>query len=161
MQGDMYGVDTGQGPALELGINPGDRFETTSAKGRTAALHQAWRSVYNALILCQFQNPGVERLVRAFDAVTGWGMDGSALVQTGKRIVTLKRLFNMRRGLSRENDRLPKLLLQPLEDGGTEGRVPDVEALLSGAYSEYGWDARTGSPLPETLEMLGLDRFNA
>ena len=161
MQGDMYAVDTGQGPALELGIMPGDRFETTSAKGRIAALHQAWRSVYNALILCQFQNPGVERLVRAFDAVTGWGMDGSALVQTGKRIATLKRLFNMRRGLSRENDRLPKLLLQPLEDGGTEGRVPDVEALLSGAYKEYGWDAHTGSPLPETLEMLGLDRFNA
>jgi aldehyde:ferredoxin oxidoreductase len=159
MQGDMYAVDTGQGPALELGIMPGNRFETTSAKGRTAALHQAWRSVYNALILCQFQNPGVERLVRAFDAVTGWGMDGAALVQTGKRIVTLKRLFNARRGLSRENDRLPKLLLQPLEDGGTEGRVPDVEALLSGAYQEYGWDAHTGSPLPETLEMLGLDRI--
>jgi aldehyde:ferredoxin oxidoreductase len=157
MQGDMYGVDTGQGPALELGIMPGDRFETTSAKGRTAALQQAWRSVYNALILCQFQNPGVERLVRAFDAVTGWGMDGPALLQTGRRIVTLKRLFNMRRGLSREHDRLPKLLLQPLADGGTEGRVPDVEALLLGAYSEYGWDAHTGSPLPETLEMLGLD----
>lgn len=161
MQGDMYAVDTGQGPALELGIHPGDRFETTPAKGRTAALHQAWRSVYNALILCQFQNPGVERLVRVFDAVTGWGMDGSTLLQTGKRILTLKRLFNQRRGLSREHDRLPGLLLQPLEEGGTEGRVPDLEALLSGAYREYGWDAHTGSPLPETLDRLGLDGFNA
>ena len=63
--------------------------------------------------------------------------------------------------LFRQNDRLPKLLLQPLEEGGTEGRVPDLEALLSGAYREYGWDARTGRPLPETLEVLGLDRFNA
>ena len=161
MQGDMYAVDIGQGPALVLGIHPGDRFETTSCKGRTAALQQAWRSVYNALILCQFQNPGVERLVRAFDAVTGWGMDAASLVRTGKRIVTLKRLFNIRRGLSRENDRLPALLLQPLEEGGTEGRVPDLEALLSGAYAEYGWDPRTGLPLPETLEALGLDGLYA
>ena len=59
--------------------------------------------------------------MRAFDAVTGWGMDGAALLQTGKRIVTLKRLLNLRRGLTREDDRLPKLLLQPLADGGTEG----------------------------------------
>ena len=160
MQGDFYAVDTGQGPAVELGIVPGDRFETTPDKGRIAALHQAWRSVYNALILCQFQNPGVERLVRAFDAVTGWGMDGAALIQTGKRILTLKRLFNQRRGLSRENDRLPDLLLEPLEDGGTESRVPDVEALLSGAYQEYGWDVQTGTPLPKTLDRLGLSRIN-
>jgi aldehyde:ferredoxin oxidoreductase len=157
MQGDMYGVDTGQGPALELGILPGDRFEASAAKGRIAARQQAWRSAYNALILCQFQNPGVERLVRALDAVTGWDVDGAALLQTGKRIVTLKRLFNIRRGLSREHDRLPKVLLQPLAEGGTEGRVPDLEALLSGAYREYGWDPHTGHPLPETLEVLGLE----
>ena len=29
LQGDMYGVDTGQGPATELGILPGDRFENS------------------------------------------------------------------------------------------------------------------------------------
>ena len=159
MQGDMYAVDTGQGPALELGIVPGDRFEATPDKGRIAALHQVWRSVYNALILCQFQNPGVERLVRAIDCVTGWGMDASELMRTGKRIVTIKRLFNLRRGLSREDDCLPELLLRPLGDGGTEGRVPDVEALLSGAYQEYGWDVKTGKPLPETLDGLGLGRI--
>jgi aldehyde:ferredoxin oxidoreductase len=65
--------------------------------------------------------------------------------------------LNLRRGLSRENDRLPKLLFQPLDEGGTEGRVPDLEALLVGAYQEFGWDTRTGRPLPETLEQLGLD----
>jgi aldehyde:ferredoxin oxidoreductase len=88
-------------------------------------------------------------------------LDGSALLQAGKRIVTLKRLLNVRRGLSRKNDRLPDLLLQPLAEGGTEGRVPDVEALLRGAYEEYGWDPCTGRPLPETLELLGLESLNA
>lgn len=74
----------------------------------------------------------------------------------GKRIVTLKRMLNLRRGLTRTDDRLPDLLLRPLEEGGTEGTVPDVGTLLSGAYAEYGWDPATGQPTRETLEELGL-----
>ncbi len=157
MEGDMYGVDMGQGPAIELGIPPGDRFEMTVEKGAIVARHQAWRNLYNALTLCQFQNPGVERLLAALNAATGWGLKLDDLTTLGKRIVTLKRVLNFRRGLTRADDRLPELLLQPLEEGGTEGTVPDMEVLLSGAYSEYGWDLETGMPTPRTLEGLSLD----
>ena len=157
MEGDMYGVDTGQGPAIELGILPGDRFEMTAEKGAIVARHQAWRNLYNALTLCQFQNPGVERLLAALNAATGWGLKLDDLMTLGKRIVTLKRVLNFRRGLACADDRLPELLLQPLEEGGTEGTVPDMEVLLSGAYSEYGWDPETGMPTPRTLEGLSLD----
>jgi aldehyde:ferredoxin oxidoreductase len=107
--------------------------------------------------LCQFQNPGVERLLAALNAATGWGLKLDDLTTLGKRIVTLKRVLNFRRGLTRADDRLPELLLQPLEEGGTEGTVPDMEVLLSGAYSEYGWDLETGMPTPRTLEGLSLD----
>ena len=156
MQGDMYGVDMGMGPAIELGILPGDRFEATEEKGHIAARQQAWRNLYNAINLCQFQNPGVERLLAALNGVTGWGLEIEDLMTLGKRIVTLKRLLNLRRGLTRADDRLPDLLLQPLDDGGTEGTVPDVETLLASAYAEYGWDPETGRPTWETLERLGL-----
>jgi len=156
MQGDMYGVDTGQGPAVELGIVPGDRFDDSEEKGRIAARQHVWRSLYNAWTLCQFQNPGVEPLVRAVDAVTGWDLDAPELMTAGKRIVALKRMFNMRRGLTGADDRLPDLLEQPLEAGGTEGAVPDLERLLAGAYAELGWDPETGAPTSETLERLDL-----
>jgi len=157
MEGDMYGVDTGQGPAFELGIVPGDRFEVTEEKGRVAARQQAWRNLYNALTLCQFQNPGVEPLLAALNAVTGWKLESEDLMMLGKRIVTLKRMLNLRRDLTRADDGLPALLLQPLDEGGTEGTVPDVGVLLSGAYAEYGWNPETGKPTRETLEELGLD----
>ena len=157
MEGDMYGVDTGQGPAFELGIEPGDRFEVTEEKGRVAARQQAWRNLYNALTLCQFQNPGVEPLLAALNAVTGWKLESEDLMMLGKRIVTLKRMLNLRRGLACADDGLPALLLQPLDEGGTEGTVPDVGVLLSGAYAEYGWNPETGKPTRETLEELGLD----
>ena len=156
MQGDMYSVDMGQGPAVELGILPGDRFENTQEKGRLAARQQAWRNLYNALILCQFQNPGVERVLAALNSVTGWDLEAGDLMALGKRMVTLKRLLNLRRGLTRADDRLPDLLLRSLPGGGTEGTVPDVDVLLSGAYAEYGWDPQTGRPRPETLAGLGL-----
>jgi aldehyde:ferredoxin oxidoreductase len=74
----------------------------------------------------------------------------------GKRIVTLQRLLNLRRGLTRADDRLPSQLLQPLRDGGTEGITPDIDLLLAGAYAEYGWDPETGRPTSETLARLGL-----
>jgi len=146
MEGDMYGVDTGQGPAVELGILPGDRFDTSAEKGRVAARQQAWRNLYNALILCQFQNPGVERVRGALNAATGWELQSDDLLALGKRIVTLKRQLNLRRGLTRADDRLPALLRQPLAGGGTEGFVPDMEQLLAGAYAEFGWDPQTGRP---------------
>ena len=152
----MYGVDMGVRPPLELGVLPGDRFESTEEKGRIAARQQAWRNLYNAMNLCQFQNPGVERVLAALNGVTGWGLEAEDLMVLGKRIVTLKRLLNLRRGLTCADDRLPGLLLQPLEDGGTKGVVPDLDTLLAGAYAEYGWDLETGVPAEEELERLGL-----
>lgn len=156
MEGDMYGVDMGQGPAVELGIEPGDRFDSSEEKGRTAARQQAWRNLYNSLILCQFQNPGVDKVLAALDSITGWGLGTEDLMTLGKRIVTIKRILNLRLGVTRADDRLPNLLLQPLKDGGTEANVPDVDRMLLGAYGEFGWDTETGRPKRETLEKMGL-----
>jgi aldehyde:ferredoxin oxidoreductase len=155
MQGDMYSVDIGQGVPAELGVAPGDRFDSSFEKGRTSARQQAWRQIYNALTLCQFQNPGVERLLRAVNAVTGWALAAEDLLTIGMRIAVQKRLINLRRGLKRGDERLPSLAMQPLT-GGTEGHVPDLDALLAGAYAEYGWDMQSGRPLPETLERMGF-----
>jgi aldehyde:ferredoxin oxidoreductase len=156
MEGDMYGVDTGQGAAVELGILPGDRFDDSEEKGGLSARNQAWRNLYNALTLCQFQNPGVMPLLEALNQATGWGWEAEELMEAGKRIVTLKRALNAKLGLTRANDRLPELLLVPIQDGGTEGFVPNMEQLLAGAYAEYGWDPYSGMPGAEELTKLGL-----
>jgi aldehyde:ferredoxin oxidoreductase len=95
-------------------------------------------------------------VVAALSTVTGWGMEVEDLMTLGKRIVTLKRMLNLRLGLAQAADRLPTLLLQPLKDGGTEGHVPDVARMLLGAYAEFGWNAETGRPERKTLEDAGL-----
>jgi len=161
MQGDMFGLDAGQGTVEELGLTPGDRFESSQEKGRTAARMQAWRTLYNALTICQFENPGGQMILAAVNAATGWDLDMDDLLILGKRILTLKRLINLRRGLTRDNDRLPDLLLKPLRNSGTEGKVPDVGILLAGAYAEFGWDPETGIPTRETLNRLGINSSNS
>jgi len=74
----------------------------------------------------------------------------------GERIWNLKRVLNHRLGLAREDDRLPRLLLAPLNEGGTEGHVPDLELMLREYYQDRSWDPETGQPGREKLEELGL-----
>ncbi len=157
LQGDMYGVDTGQSPAAELGIHPGDRFDNSEEKGATAARAQAWRSVYNALTVCHFMNPGAAKIMTALNAATGRDYSLEDLMKTGKRIFTLKRMINSKLGSTQADDRLPDFMLKPLKTGGTLGFSPDLDSLLAGAYKEHGWDGDTGMPTQETLEELGLD----
>ena len=156
MEGDMYGVDTGQSPVEELGIPAGERLESSEEKGRIAARHQAWRNLYNALIICQFENPGAELLTAALNHATGWCLGAQDMLNLGKRIVTLKRLLNIRRGLTRANDRLPELLMKPLSSGGTKNTIPDLPTLLAGAYAEFGWDPQTGVPVVDDGELQFL-----
>ena len=150
MQGDMYELDLGRENGVDLGLVPGGRHENSIEKGRMAARLQAWRNLYNALTLCEFENPPPPLLVAAINAATGWTLTAQDLIPVGKRIVSLKRLLNMKLGLTRANDRLPDLLLKPLAEGGAAGHVPDMPTLLAGAYAEFDWDPDTGRPPAES-----------
>jgi len=156
LQGDMYFVDTGQGAPVELDIHPGERFENSEEKGRTAARAQAWRSVYNALIVCHFMNPGASQLLAGLNAATGWDYSLEELMLAGKRIFTLKRILNAKLGSTKADDRLPDFMLKGFPTGGTLGFEPDLKPLLAGAYKEHGWDAINGLPTPATIEKYGL-----
>ncbi|AFZ74063.1 aldehyde ferredoxin oxidoreductase family protein [Natronobacterium gregoryi] len=77
--------------------------------------------------------------------------DALRLYRTGERIWTLVRLFNVREGVDRSDDRLPESLL------GIDDRVdPDAfERLLDAYYRTRGWGT-DGRPTEDTLERLAL-----
>lgn len=145
----MFELDLGRVKDEEIGLVPGDRHENSVEKGRMAAKLQAWRNLYNSLVLCEFENPGPQLLRTVINAATGWGLAADDLMTLGKNIVNIKRKLNFKLGMTRANDRLPELLLKPLETGGAAGQVPDMPTLLAGAYAEFGWDAETGYPRGE------------
>jgi aldehyde:ferredoxin oxidoreductase len=138
----------------EIGILPGDRF-ATEGKALTVSRLQDWRTLYNSAIMCVFVNPTVPLLGKLLSAATGQQADPADWLRTGERIFNLKRAFNNRLGLDRRNDRLPGLLLVPL-DNGTEGHTPQMETLLQEYYAVRDWDWHTGRPSRARLIELGL-----
>lgn len=78
----------------------------------------------------------------------------------GERVYNLARAFNVREGISRADDTLPKRLLEePLPEGPAKGQVNELEPLLDAYYELRRWDKETGKPTPEKLKELGLEEL--
>nr|MBC7245377.1 aldehyde ferredoxin oxidoreductase family protein [Chloroflexota bacterium] len=155
-QGDMYLVDLGA-PVPELDIQIGNRLESSEEKALMTARVMNWRSLYNSLIMCVFGNPPANYILDMLNSATGWDLQLSDLLPLGERAFNLKRLLNGKLGLTAENDRLPKLLLQPLPGDAVETQVPDMDVLLPAYYRVRGWDRQTGMPTRAKLQELGLE----
>ncbi len=84
--------------------------------------------------------------------------DVKKLTEIGERQLTLKRLFNVREGISRKDDVLPKRFTdEPMPEGPGKGQVVNLESLLNDYYKLRGWDQETGLPTQETLKRLSLN----
>jgi aldehyde:ferredoxin oxidoreductase len=126
-------------------------------KAANVAVHQNWRTVFNALVMCIFANVPPATVLDLVNAAVGQNYDLPELLLAGERGWNLKRVINHRLGLTRANDRLPKALREPYADGGSAGYVIPFEEMLSTYYAARGWDPETGRPSPEKLNALGLD----
>lgn len=95
--------------------------------------------------------------------LTGITFDKETLARAADRTLTLERMYNIREGMTRKDDTLPKrLLTEALPDGPSEGNrlTPEaLEMMLSDYYRLQGWDSETGVPTPRRLAELGLDHI--
>jgi aldehyde:ferredoxin oxidoreductase len=72
----------------------------------------------------------------------------------------MARMFNVREGFTRKDDRLPERFFEPLEEGTPrEKRISreDMDHALRLYYESMGWDPETGVPSDGRLSFLGLD----
>jgi aldehyde:ferredoxin oxidoreductase len=152
--------------AMALGITePADVFSLGEAKVRNWYTSERWNSAEKVLGLCFFGPAprsfiGVDDVVAAVRAATGWAVTVDELLEVGERAVTMARVFNVREGRTRHDDRLPDRLHDPLEGGTLAGRSIDREAFegaITALYALKGWDPATGVPTAERLRTLGLD----
>eukprot|EP01106_Pelomyxa_sp_JSP_P014588 TRINITY_DN469_c0_g1_i3.p1 TRINITY_DN469_c0_g1~~TRINITY_DN469_c0_g1_i3.p1 ORF type:complete len:213 (+),score=57.96 TRINITY_DN469_c0_g1_i3:75-641(+) len=92
----------------------------------------------------------------AITTATGIHIDANGVLTTGARIWTAQKLFNLKAGITKDADTLPKRLLsEPLQDKDFQGAVWKREELLGQYYKLRGWDTN-GVPTPATLASLGL-----
>ena len=153
-QSDYYMVEVGQ-VLTSLGMT---YFSPRAGaeKALNVVIHQDWRTVFNSLVMCIFANVPPEVVVGLVNESTGADFSITGLMKIGERGWNLKRAINNKLGLSRENDKLPKGLLEPYEDDPS-GYVPDFTSMREAYYNARGWDPVTGYPSEEKLFELGLD----
>ncbi len=154
-QSDYFVVEIGQ-VETSLGMSVQPR-QAGAEKALNVALHQDWRSLFNSLVICYFANLPPQTLVHLVNSACGRPYRLEDLMRVGERAWNLKRAINIRLGLRRQNDRLPKALLSPLvTGGGTGGFVPPIDEMLDAYYDARGWDRNSGIPHREKLVELGL-----
>lgn len=143
----------------DLGYDaPHDRL-AVEGKGEFVAKMQNLMGVVDSLKICKFMlfggvQPG--HLVEWVNAVTGWTLDLQELMRIGERIFNLKRLYNVRCGISRKDDTLPPRILTEVRfDEGVAPVVPPLGKMLSDYYRYRGWD-KEGIPTADRLRQLGL-----
>jgi aldehyde:ferredoxin oxidoreductase len=156
-QSDYFLIDMGQ-VLTDLGMEANDRHGGAE-KVWNVAVHQDWRTIANALVLCLFANVPINTVLELVNPACGLEWKAADLMRSGERAWNLKRVINNRLGLTRKNDKLPKAFLEPYVDhpAGADGFVPDLEGMLEAYYQVRGWDAQTGYPTKDKLIALELD----
>lgn len=161
------GADHNRSSAYEVDLMP-DRDRLSPDEGTVQAVieREDRSALMDSLILCKF----LRHALRDFYAdcrgmislITGWDVSEHELKLVGARVVTLRRLFNIREGGGAEEDILPdRFFREPLQEGPVAGAVLDRQRFLelrSVYYRLRGW-TRDGCPSAEALTRLGLDRF--
>jgi len=105
--------------------------------------------VFDCLILCRFYRDMYDwaTLVRLLALVTGQSWDEASLRHAAARVVDDTRRFNVREGLTPDDDRLPRKFHDPLPTGQVITRE-EYALLLNDYYRLRGWDESGIPPRP-------------
>lgn len=156
---DAYYVFLGV-PLQEFGVNLDvDWYSDGEDMVASCAKIQDYRSLYNSLVICGFANPPPSMIIEMLNTATGLDFDIETFKVLGERIFMIKRLFNLKMGVTPADDKLPKIVLNPLNEGGSAGKTPNFQKLKTAYYEYRTYDLNTGYPSNEKLRFLGLDKL--
>lgn len=161
-------------PFVELSDDPGrgeEMFGLPDAtmrlayrgKGKLVSYFEDWCAVIDSLEVCKniMENMEIlpfDRAAMAVEAATGMRISPMEVRRCGERIVNVERAFNVREGITRRDDSLPRRFREEaLTEGASRGNIFEQEPMLEEYYKERGWSQETGIPTRETLERLGLE----
>lgn len=95
-------------------------------------------------------------LVDLLEAVTGWDMDWTEALRTGRRIMTIRQAFTAREGVTPDAFTLPKRFENPIDAGPAAGHQIPFALVKQSFFETMGWDLETGMPFEQTMADLGL-----
>ncbi len=162
MQGMGLAYATSNRGACHLRADPyGHDFETTEIKGKADIVRFSQDQVasIDSTGLCIF--PGgagwsIDDYCELIDVNCEGDWNVDRFNETGERIWNIERIFNLRAGLSKADDTLPKRILsEPAPSGVGKGLVCKLDEMLPEYYELRGW-SKTGEPSEKTKQRLGI-----
>ncbi len=150
---------------LEKGLQELGIYETvaqTDLSGQKVYAYTTvanWQWLLNTISCCMFIPWTRQQVVSLVKTIAGWDTNVFELLQAGERGVTMARIFNLREGLTRADDTLPKRM-QQYHVTKTINEKPVTPEALDAAITEFytlmGWDAKTGVPTAAKLKELDI-----
>ncbi len=144
------GADHNRSGAYELDFSAKtDRFHGSPEAAALAVDTEDRAALIDSMILCKFlRGVFTDFFAESADLlriVTGWDITAEELRTTARRIVTAKKLYNVREGWSNSEDTLPRRFLsEGLSTGvATEATltVERLQTMIDAYYSARGWNA--------------------
>ena len=94
-----------------------------------------------------------------FAAATGFECDEKEFLKKGERIWNIERIFNIKAGFGKDDDKLPERMeKEPIKTGPSKGMVADLSGVLDEYYKLRGWD-ENGIPTRQKLQELGIEEL--
>ena len=151
----------------QIGLDsPAIRYSLSREKVEFAHLTQNLHGLMDSLCICLLASSSFgdfflpEEITMIVHYITGWDVSLAELLKVGERRVNMMRAFNARDGYTKEKDKLPKRMFQPMQGGNSDGfkiEEKDFEGAKVEYYTQRGWDLSTGNPSPEKMRELGLE----
>jgi aldehyde:ferredoxin oxidoreductase len=145
--------------AIDIAGRAGGRFSLEREKVLAVRDYENLGALMDSLLLCKFGRYiyNFQNIAEMLSLVTGYNYTPEQVVETAERIVTLTRLINVKMGVDRGKDQLPRKLYEPVEFEGKEYKLEreEVEKALDMYYELRGWDER-GIPKEERLKELRI-----
>ena len=143
----------------DLGFTEAPNPHTSDDKPPIVVTMQDYISVFNPLGMCKFLfvgGVGPSMIARWLQLYSGFEIDKDGVMEVGERLFALKRMYNVRLGISRKDDILPpRLAVEGKPDGPAKDVLPDLGNMLYKYYKIRGWDPH-GIPTAEKLRSLGI-----
>jgi aldehyde:ferredoxin oxidoreductase len=120
-------------------------------------------ALMDSLILCKFLRGIFSDLyaesAELLSLVTGWNVNADELRTVSQRVVTAKKLYNIREGWTRDEDTLPKRFFSEsmLGQAGTPSHLPHarLQTMIQAYYDARSWDVNGLIP-KSSIGRLGL-----
>ena len=113
----------------------------------------------NCLLMCGSVPWSYDQKLEILRAVTGWNSTMWELMKLGERVLNMARVFNIREGITADDDWLPDRFFHPQTAGPLSEVAVNPDELKNARriyYRMMCWDEETGVPSKGKLEELGI-----